>query len=103
LLQDATDEIEWLRTHIRALIENDPNDDAADAVTVLDIWRKQALEHFGEWPTPGVADNPFLRNRIDEAVAAEREACAVISNQAAEKIGEPAVGRLIADAILKRG
>ena len=59
LIDEAADEIEWLRNHIRCLIENDPNDDAADAVTVLDVWRKEALERFGEWPKPGVPDNPF--------------------------------------------
>ena len=59
LMREAADEIEWLRNHIRFLIENNPNDDAADTVTVLDVWRKEALERFGEWPTLGVADNPF--------------------------------------------
>lgn len=47
---EAAAELEWMRDHIRCLIENDPNDDAADAVTVLDVWRKEALERFGEWP-----------------------------------------------------
>lgn len=53
---DAADEIEWLRKHIRCLIENDPNDDAADGVSVLDVWRRQALERFGEYPKPVAAD-----------------------------------------------
>jgi hypothetical protein len=31
-----------LRELIRVLLENDPNDDAADGVSVLDVWRKEA-------------------------------------------------------------
>ncbi len=27
---------------VQVLLDNDPNDDAADAVTVLDVWRKEA-------------------------------------------------------------
>ena len=39
LLIEAADEIERLRGLVRCLVENDPNDYAADAVTVLDVWR----------------------------------------------------------------
>jgi hypothetical protein len=41
-------ENERLRYLVQVLIDNDPNDDAADAVTVLDVWRKEAkaaLQH----------------------------------------------------------
>ena len=48
LVADAADEIERLRTLIRVLVENDPNDYAADAVTVLDVWRKDAREVLGK-------------------------------------------------------
>ena len=48
--RELKDEIEWLRKHIRVLIDNDPSDGAADGVDVLHVWRKAALERFGEWP-----------------------------------------------------
>jgi hypothetical protein len=35
-----------LRRLVRILLENDPDDMAADAVTVLDVWRKEAREFF---------------------------------------------------------
>ncbi len=41
-------ENERLRYLVQVLIDNDPNDCAADAVTVLDVWRKEAkatLQH----------------------------------------------------------
>jgi hypothetical protein len=37
-----------LRRLVQILIEEDPNDMAADAVTVLDVWRKEALAALGE-------------------------------------------------------
>lgn len=40
----AVREIEQARELIDCLIENDPNDYAADAVTVLDVWRKDARD-----------------------------------------------------------
>lgn len=36
------EEIERLRGLVRCLLENDPDDDAADGVSVLDVWRKEA-------------------------------------------------------------
>jgi hypothetical protein len=39
-------ENEKLRRLVRVLLENDPDDMAADAVTVLDVWRKEAREFF---------------------------------------------------------
>lgn len=41
---EAVKEIEKARYLIDCLIENDPNDYAADAVTVLDVWRKDARD-----------------------------------------------------------
>ncbi len=41
---EAVQEIERARELINCLIENDPNDFAADAVTVLDVWRKDARD-----------------------------------------------------------
>jgi hypothetical protein len=41
------DEVERLRELVRCLVENDPNDYAADAVTVLDVWRKDARKALG--------------------------------------------------------
>ncbi len=35
-----------LRRLVRTLLENDPDDMAADGVTVLDVWRKEAREFF---------------------------------------------------------
>ena len=36
-----------LETLILTLIENEPADTAADGVTVLEVWRKEARELFG--------------------------------------------------------
>ena len=36
------DQAERLRTLVQALLDNDPDDMAADGVTVLDVWRKEA-------------------------------------------------------------
>ena len=36
-----------LRELIRVLLENNPNDDAADGVSVLDVWRKEARRVLG--------------------------------------------------------
>lgn len=41
---EAVQEIERALDLINAMIENDPNDYAADAVTVLDVWRKDARD-----------------------------------------------------------
>lgn len=41
---EAVREVESLRDLVDCLIENDPNDSAADAVTVLDVWRKDARD-----------------------------------------------------------
>ena len=41
---EAVQEIERLRDLVNCLIENDPNDYAADAATVLDVWRKDARD-----------------------------------------------------------
>ena len=41
---EAVQEIHRLRALVRCLVENDPNDYAADAVTVLDVWRKDARD-----------------------------------------------------------
>ena len=43
-IQDAATEIEQLRSLVRAMIENDPEDMAADGVTVLAAWRQRAME-----------------------------------------------------------
>ena len=43
----AADEIERLRDLIKVLLYNDPDDIAADAVTVLEVWRKEASEALG--------------------------------------------------------
>jgi hypothetical protein len=39
---EAADEIERLRRLVKVLLDNDPNDMAADAVTVLMVWREEA-------------------------------------------------------------
>ena len=33
-----------LRSLVRCLLDNDPNDDAADGVTVLEVWRREARQ-----------------------------------------------------------
>jgi hypothetical protein len=38
-----------LRRLVHALLENDPNDMAADGVTVLDVWRKEARRILDEF------------------------------------------------------
>lgn len=45
---EAVREVERLRDLVDCLIENDPNDGAADAVTVLDVWRKDARDLLAE-------------------------------------------------------
>ena len=45
---EAVQEIDRARDLINCLIENDPNDYAADAVTVLDVWRKDARDFISE-------------------------------------------------------
>lgn len=45
---EAVLEMERARDLIDCLIENDPNDYAADAVTVLDVWRKDARDFMSE-------------------------------------------------------
>lgn len=47
LEREAADEIIRLRDLVRCLVENDPNDYAADAVTVLDVWRRDARKALG--------------------------------------------------------
>lgn len=44
---EAADEIERLRALVECLLENDPNDMAADAVTVLEVWRREARKVLG--------------------------------------------------------
>ncbi len=39
---------EKLQTLVQALLDNDPDDDAADGVTVLDVWRKDARAILAE-------------------------------------------------------
>ena len=43
----ATAEVERLRELVACLLDNDPNDMAADGVTVLDVWRKDAARALG--------------------------------------------------------
>jgi hypothetical protein len=40
-------EIIRLRSLVQCLLDNDPNDDAADGVTVLMAWRKEARAVLG--------------------------------------------------------
>jgi len=42
LPQPSTFKDRRLQELIRCLLDNDPDDDAADGVTVLDVWRKEA-------------------------------------------------------------
>lgn len=42
LVVDQQERIEKLESLVRCLLENNPDDSAADAVTVLDVWRKDA-------------------------------------------------------------
>lgn len=45
---EAVREVERLREMVNCLIENDPNDYAADAVTVLEVWRNDARDLIAE-------------------------------------------------------
>lgn len=45
---EAVQEVERLREMVNCLIENDPNDYAADAVTVLEVWRNDARDLIAE-------------------------------------------------------
>jgi hypothetical protein len=40
--REAAAEVKQLRALVRCLLDNNPNDDAADGVSVLDVWRKDA-------------------------------------------------------------
>lgn len=51
-MRDLVDENERLRAFVKIIMENDPSDDAADGVTVLEVWRKKVLEAF---PPPPAA------------------------------------------------
>jgi len=44
LLTTQAAEIERLRGLVKSMLENDPDDDAADGVTVLMAWRKEARQ-----------------------------------------------------------
>jgi hypothetical protein len=44
---ESVDEIERLRELVRAMLENNPDDMAADGITVLDVWRKEASRALG--------------------------------------------------------
>ena len=44
VLHEAEQRIVKLERLVQILIDEDPNDMAADAVTVLDVWRKEAIE-----------------------------------------------------------
>lgn len=44
VMREAANLIARLRALVSVMIENDPNDYAADAVTVLDVWRKDARD-----------------------------------------------------------
>jgi hypothetical protein len=41
-IQQLEAKIERLRALIRIMLDEDPNDMAADGITVLDVWRKEA-------------------------------------------------------------
>lgn len=41
---EAVQEIERARDLVRRLVDNEPDADAADAVSVYDVWRKDAVE-----------------------------------------------------------
>lgn len=47
ILNAAADELECLRELASRLLDNDPSNPAADAVTVLDVWRKTAARVLG--------------------------------------------------------
>jgi hypothetical protein len=47
VLHELEKENKKLRRLVRCLVEEDPYDGAADGVTVLDVWRKEALETLG--------------------------------------------------------
>lgn len=42
MIESAARQLERLRSLARAMLENDPDDMAADGVTCLDVWRKEA-------------------------------------------------------------
>lgn len=59
-MRDLVEENERLRTFVKTLMENDPNGDAADGVTVLEAWRREVLEAFPLPPDPQPpSEEPF--------------------------------------------
>lgn len=46
-IDDLNDTIGTLRALVKGLIDNDPNEDAADGITVLDVWRRNARAALG--------------------------------------------------------
>lgn len=51
-MRGLVEENERLRAFVKTMLENDPNADAADGVSVLDVWRKEVL---GAFPPPPAA------------------------------------------------
>ena len=52
---EAAEEIRWLRRHIQCLMTENPCADAADGVSVLDVWRQQVIERYGHALAPAVS------------------------------------------------
>jgi hypothetical protein len=46
-IRDLNETIATLASLIKGLIDNDPGEDAADGVTVLDVWRRDARAALG--------------------------------------------------------
>lgn len=84
LIKALQSEIERLRDFVQVLIDNYPGDDAADGVTVLDVWRKQARDAFGFEPgtSPKAIDLdiPAERYRTEEQRADIQRAWNLIGN-----------------------
>lgn len=47
---EASADLTRLTELVQAMIDNDPNDDAADGVSVLDVWRKNAHDILQKRP-----------------------------------------------------
>lgn len=56
ILHEAAEYIDKLHDLIVCLLENDPQADAADGISVLDVWRKEARETLG-LPEPKPSDS----------------------------------------------
>jgi hypothetical protein len=76
---------------VEILLENDPDDMAADAVTVLDVWRKEASELMARHARLDARQAGMEQMRADES-AEIRTAIRAAAFDKAERFADDALG-----------